>query len=104
MEFSVTLNKFTYRPIGIIHSEHTSAGKTPVTGIDKVHVVMGSFHLSGPLFEAIIDRTSQELQKVHPAYIVLMHCTGRKAIMAIEKQMPEQFILNMSGTKLTFVS
>lgn len=74
-----------------------------VTGIDKVHVVMGGFHLSGPLFEAIIDRTSQELQKVHPAYVVPMHCTGRKAIMAMEKQMPDQFILNMSGTKLTFV-
>ena len=73
-----------------------------VTGIDNVHVVMGGFHLSGPLFEAIIDRTSQELQKVHPAYIVPMHCTGRKAIMAMEKQMPNQFILNMAGTKLTF--
>lgn len=74
-----------------------------VTGIDKIHVVMGGFHLSGPLFEAIIGRTSQELQKLHPAYIVPMHCTGRKAIMEMEKQMPEQFILNMSGTKLTFV-
>ena len=73
-----------------------------VTDIDKVHVVMGGFHLSGPLFEAIIDRTSQELQKIHPVYIVPMHCTGRKAIMAMEKQMPDQFILNMSGTKLTF--
>jgi 7,8-dihydropterin-6-yl-methyl-4-(beta-D-ribofuranosyl)aminobenzene 5'-phosphate synthase len=31
-----------------------------------------------------------------------MHCTGRKAIMAMEKQMPDQFILNMAGTKLTF--
>jgi 7,8-dihydropterin-6-yl-methyl-4-(beta-D-ribofuranosyl)aminobenzene 5'-phosphate synthase len=73
-----------------------------VTGMNKVHVVMGGFHLSGPLFEAIIDRTSQELQKVHPAYVVPMHCTGRKAIMAMEKQMPDQFILNMAGTKLTF--
>lgn len=73
-----------------------------VTGVDKILAVMGGFHLSGPLFEAIIDRTSQELQKVHPAYIVPTHCTGRKAIMAMEKQMPDQFILNMAGTKLTF--
>lgn len=73
-----------------------------VTGIDKIHVVMGGFHLSGPLFEQIIDRTSQELQKVHPAYVVPIHCTGHKAIMAMEKQMPDQFILNMAGTKLTF--
>jgi 7,8-dihydropterin-6-yl-methyl-4-(beta-D-ribofuranosyl)aminobenzene 5'-phosphate synthase len=85
---------------GIVNTVHHAMG---VTGIDKVHVVMGGFHLSGPLFEGIIDRTSQELQIVHPAYVIPMHCTGRKAIMAMEKQMPDQFILNMAGTKLTFV-
>lgn len=72
------------------------------TGIDKIHAVMGGFHLSGPFFEAIIDRTSEELKKLKPDYIIPMHCTGRKAIMAMEKQMPDQFLLNMSGTKLTF--
>lgn len=71
-------------------------------GIDQVHAVMGGFHLSGPLFEPIIDRTTEELKKIHPVYIIPTHCTGRKAIMAIERQMPEQFILNMSGTRLTF--
>ncbi len=73
-----------------------------VTGIDRVHAVMGGFHLSGSFFEPIIDRTTEELQKFHPAYVIPMHCTGRKAIMAMEKQMPDQFILNMAGTKLTF--
>lgn len=74
-----------------------------VTGINKIHVVMGGFHLSGPLFEGIIDRTSEELKKINPDYIIPMHCTGRKAIMAIEKQMSDKFILNMAGTKLLFV-
>lgn len=73
-----------------------------VTGIEKIHAVMGGFHLSGPFFEPIIDRTTQEFKKVNPAYIIPTHCTGRKAIMEMEKQMPEQFILNMAGTKLTF--
>ena len=73
-----------------------------VTGINKIHVVMGGFHLSGPLFEGIIDRTTQELKKMNPDYVIPMHCTGRKAIMAMEKQMPDKFILNMAGTKLTF--
>jgi 7,8-dihydropterin-6-yl-methyl-4-(beta-D-ribofuranosyl)aminobenzene 5'-phosphate synthase len=73
-----------------------------VTGIDEIHVVMGGFHLSGPFFEPIIDRTTEEIKKIHPAFIIPTHCTGRKAIMAMEKQMPEQFILNMAGTKLTF--
>jgi len=73
-----------------------------VTGIDKIHAVMGGFHLSGPFFEPIIDRTTEELQKLHPAFVIPTHCTGRKAIMTMEKQMPDQFILNMAGTKLTF--
>ncbi len=64
---------------------------------------MGGFHLSGPLFEPIIDRTTEELKKLAPRYVIPVHCTGRKAIMNMEKEMPDEFILNMSGTKLTFV-
>lgn len=84
---------------GIINTVHHAV---KVTGIDKIHAVMGGFHLSGPFFEPIIDRTTQEFKKINPAYIIPTHCTGRKAIMEIEKQMPDQFILNMAGTKLTF--
>ncbi|MGV8058758.1 MAG: MBL fold metallo-hydrolase [Smithellaceae bacterium] len=73
-----------------------------ITGVEKVHALMGGFHLGGPLFEPIINRTTQEIQKIHPSYVIPAHCTGRKAIMAMEKAMPDQFILNMSGTKLTF--
>jgi len=41
-----------------------------VTGIDKIHAMMGGFHLSGPFFEPIIDRTTQDLQKLHPAFVI----------------------------------
>jgi 7,8-dihydropterin-6-yl-methyl-4-(beta-D-ribofuranosyl)aminobenzene 5'-phosphate synthase len=75
-----------------------------VTGIEQVHAVMGGFHLSGPLFEPIIDRTTQELKKLAPLHVIPCHCTGRKAIMHMEKEMADQFILNMSGTKLSFSS
>lgn len=72
------------------------------TGVDKVCSVIGGFHLSGPFFESIIERTTEELKALNPLYVVPTHCTGRKAIMHIEREMPEKFILNMSGTKLTF--
>jgi len=75
-----------------------------VTGIDKVHAVMGGFHLSGILFEGIIGRTVAELKKINPDYIIPCHCTGRKAIMEFEKAMPGKFILNMSGTKMSFTA
>jgi 7,8-dihydropterin-6-yl-methyl-4-(beta-D-ribofuranosyl)aminobenzene 5'-phosphate synthase len=84
---------------GIVNTVQTAKA---ATGIDKVHAIMGGFHLSGPLFEPIIGRTTEELQKINPDYIVPTHCTGRNAIMNIEKEMAGKFILNMSGTKLTF--
>ena len=89
---------------GCAHSGiiNTARYAMAVTGIAKIHVVMGGFHLSGPFFEPIIDRTTEELKKIHPDFIIPTHCTGRKAIIAMEKQMPDQFILNMAGTKLTF--
>ncbi len=75
-----------------------------VTGVNPVHVVMGGFHLAGPAFEPIVGKTIDELKKINPAYIVPTHCTGRKSVIEIEKAMPEQFILNMAGTALTFSS
>jgi 7,8-dihydropterin-6-yl-methyl-4-(beta-D-ribofuranosyl)aminobenzene 5'-phosphate synthase len=74
------------------------------TGTEKVYAVMGGFHLSGPLFEPIIGRTNDELKKIDPAYVIPTHCTGRKATAYMEKEMEKQFILNMSGTKLTFAA
>ena len=73
-----------------------------VTGVDSVHVVMGGFHLTGADFEPIIEPTVEALKDLDPEYVIPTHCTGRKAIMHIEKEMPEQFLLNMSGTKMVF--
>jgi 7,8-dihydropterin-6-yl-methyl-4-(beta-D-ribofuranosyl)aminobenzene 5'-phosphate synthase len=44
------------------------------------------------------------MKTINPDYIIPCHCTGRKAIMEFEKAMPDKFILNMSGTKMTFAS
>ncbi len=74
-----------------------------VTGMDKVYVVMGGFHLTGPNFAPIIGRVIKEFYKINPDYIIPTHCTGRNATNAIEKELPQKFLLNMSGTKLTFI-
>jgi len=75
-----------------------------VTGVDKVHVVMGGFHLTGPVFEPVIDDTVKSMKEIGPDYVIPTHCTGRKAALAFEKAMPDQFMVNMSGTKLTFAA
>lgn len=75
-----------------------------VTGIHTVYVVMGGFHLAGPLFEPIVSRTTEELKKIDPSYIIPTHCTGRKATAFMEESFGDRFILNMSGTKMTFAA
>ncbi len=73
-------------------------------GENRICAVMGGFHLGGPFFEPIIERTTEELKAMNPLFVVPTHCTGRKAVMHMEKEMPGKFILNMSGTKLTFTA
>jgi 7,8-dihydropterin-6-yl-methyl-4-(beta-D-ribofuranosyl)aminobenzene 5'-phosphate synthase len=91
---------------GCAHSGivNTVAYAREVTGVDPVFAVMGGFHLTGADFEPIIGRTTEALKAFNPRYVVPTHCTGRKASMHIELEMPEQFLLNMSGTKLVFAS
>lgn len=33
---------------------------------------------------------------------ILTHCTGRNAVAAFEKAMPEKVMINMAGTRLVF--
>jgi 7,8-dihydropterin-6-yl-methyl-4-(beta-D-ribofuranosyl)aminobenzene 5'-phosphate synthase len=75
-----------------------------ITGVENILAVMGGFHLSGADFDAVVNPTINALKEIDPDYIIPTHCTGRDAIMAIEKEMPEKFILNMAGTKLTFAT
>ncbi|MCX7816393.1 MAG: MBL fold metallo-hydrolase [Syntrophales bacterium] len=75
-----------------------------LTGVNKIHAVMGGFHLSGSLFEGIIGKTVEKLKELQPDYVIPCHCTGRRAILEIEKSMHDSFILNMAGTRLTFRS
>ena len=91
---------------GCAHSGiiNTAEYARDITGINKVHVVMGGFHLTGPAFEPIINDTVSSIKEIGPDYIIPTHCTGRKAALAFEKAMATQFILNMSGTKLTFAA
>ena len=75
-----------------------------VTGIEDIFVVMGGFHLTGTDFEPIIEPTTDALKSLNPQYVVPTHCTGRKAVMHLEKEMPDNFLLNMSGTRMVFAA
>jgi 7,8-dihydropterin-6-yl-methyl-4-(beta-D-ribofuranosyl)aminobenzene 5'-phosphate synthase len=75
-----------------------------VTETDKVHAVLGGFHLpaDGGIFEEAIEPTLKELQKIDPDYIVPCHCTGWKAANRIIETMPEKYLQSSVGTIFSF--
>ncbi|MCX5845702.1 MAG: MBL fold metallo-hydrolase [Deltaproteobacteria bacterium] len=72
-----------------------------VAGIDKVHTVMGGFHLINAKPE-VIQNTVADIKAMKPDYILPTHCTGFEAIVSFSREMPNEFILNTAGTKYSF--
>ncbi|MGC9195148.1 MAG: MBL fold metallo-hydrolase [Syntrophobacteraceae bacterium] len=72
-----------------------------VSGIEKVHAVMGGFHLINAKPE-IIKMTVEDIKAMKPECVVPTHCTGFEAIEAFKMEMAEEFNLNTAGTCYTF--
>jgi 7,8-dihydropterin-6-yl-methyl-4-(beta-D-ribofuranosyl)aminobenzene 5'-phosphate synthase len=73
-----------------------------VTGTSKVHAVLGGFHLTGPMMDAVIEPTIAAMKQIGPDYMVPMHCTGWSATNRFGQEMPAPFILNTVGTTYVF--
>lgn len=73
-----------------------------ISGIQKVHAVVGGFHLVRPRTEDEARRTVAEFAKIDPTYIVPMHCTGEVFIAEALRVMPEKIVRPYVGNRLTF--
>lgn len=72
-----------------------------VANVDKVHAVIGGFHLC--LREPEYLRHSlRELDALNPDVIIPMHCTGEPFIQMIHERMPEKLIYSNVGSRFTF--
>ena len=60
------------------------------------------FHLSGKIYEDIIDPTLDELVKLNARFIVPCHCTEWKAVNKIIQLVPDSFIQSSVGSKFLF--
>ena len=69
-----------------------------LTGVDKVHAIIGGFHLSGTLFDPLVAPTVAALKGIAPELIVPAHCTGWRATHAIAREFPDAFVQNSVGT------
>jgi 7,8-dihydropterin-6-yl-methyl-4-(beta-D-ribofuranosyl)aminobenzene 5'-phosphate synthase len=72
-----------------------------VTGIEKVHAVMGGWHLA-PAPDAVVAKTVDALKEMKPDYLIPMHCTGQNTVSMIQREMPDTLVLPSTGTRFVF--
>jgi 7,8-dihydropterin-6-yl-methyl-4-(beta-D-ribofuranosyl)aminobenzene 5'-phosphate synthase len=72
-----------------------------LTGVDRLHALLGGFHLTGPAFEPIIEPTVAALGELGPGLIVPAHCTGWRAQHRLAAALPDSFVPNAVGTSFT---
>ena len=77
-----------------------------VTEVNKVHAVIGGFHLpaDGVIYEDAIEPTIRELKAINVNYLVPCHCTGWKATNRIIQELPDKFLQPSTCTTFTFDS
>jgi 7,8-dihydropterin-6-yl-methyl-4-(beta-D-ribofuranosyl)aminobenzene 5'-phosphate synthase len=71
------------------------------TGIDKIHAIVGGFHLA-PAPDEIVSRTVEAFRQIDPDYVIPMHCSGINTIMAVHQAMQKKLVMPSTGTRLVF--
>ena len=69
-----------------------------LTGVERLHALVGGLHLSGPAFEPVIGPTLAALTELAPSLVVPGHCTGWRAQHALAAALPDAWVQGSSGT------
>ena len=72
-----------------------------VSGVRKVHAVLGGFHLA-PYTKDYIQTVIANLKDIDPDYVVPMHCTGEPFWEMARREMPEKLLRAYTGTRFVF--
>jgi 7,8-dihydropterin-6-yl-methyl-4-(beta-D-ribofuranosyl)aminobenzene 5'-phosphate synthase len=73
-----------------------------LTGERRIAGFIGGLHLTGGLFETIIDDTAEALSAAQIGRLLPAHCSGWKAVHALARRMPEAFVQPAVGTVVSF--
>jgi 7,8-dihydropterin-6-yl-methyl-4-(beta-D-ribofuranosyl)aminobenzene 5'-phosphate synthase len=73
-----------------------------VSGIDKVHAVIGGFHIVPPLGDDYIRQTIAEFQDINPDHLIPAHCTGDRFYDLARAAMGDKVIHSAVGTRFIF--
>ncbi len=69
-----------------------------LTGTERIHAIIGGFHLNGPLFEPLIPSVRAAFADFGPQVIVPAHCTGWRATHALAAAFPDAVVPSCVGT------
>ena len=84
--------------VGIVNSVRQAQ---EISGIQKVHAVVGGFHL-GPAPADYLKQIVGEIKKLEPDVVIPMHCSGLNFLLEARAQMPDNVINVSTGSRLTF--
>jgi 7,8-dihydropterin-6-yl-methyl-4-(beta-D-ribofuranosyl)aminobenzene 5'-phosphate synthase len=84
--------------VGIVNSVRQAM---EVSGIDKVHAIMGGFHL-GPAPADYLTQVVSEIGKLNPDVLIPMHCSGLNFTQEAQRQLPGKVMTTTTGTRITF--
>jgi 7,8-dihydropterin-6-yl-methyl-4-(beta-D-ribofuranosyl)aminobenzene 5'-phosphate synthase len=84
--------------VGIVNSVRQAQ---EVSGIQKVHAMVGGFHL-GPASADYLKEVVGEIKKIDPDVLIPMHCSGLNFTLEARNQMPNKVLTTSTGSRLTF--
>jgi len=84
--------------VGIVNSVRQAQ---EVSGIEKVHAIVGGFHL-GPAPKDYLAQVVGEVKKLKPDLVIPMHCSGLNFVQEARAQMPENVLVTTTGSRITF--
>jgi 7,8-dihydropterin-6-yl-methyl-4-(beta-D-ribofuranosyl)aminobenzene 5'-phosphate synthase len=73
-----------------------------VSGVERVHAIVGGFHLVPPQTEAQALETVAMMRSINPDYIIPGHCSGDRFIFAAAAAMPDKVIRSVVGANYRF--
>lgn len=83
---------------GVVNSVRRA---TAVSGVQKVHAVLGGFHLA-PHAPEYLAETVAALKEINPDYLIPMHCSGEAFIAIAMREMPGRTLRSSTGTRFLF--
>ena len=73
-----------------------------LTGENKIHAIIGGFHLPDTLDPIVIESTVNDIKNLNPDWLIPAHCTGQRAIMSLMKDHSNSMIQNSVGSQYKF--